>query len=234
MFFRGMESLTFKSQFNNALVHEDENYNCPFSCNFKSMKLLRKINIGVRFEKHMIERMRNYFVEEPSPKLMSQLLQDNELFDQMEHYDAMVDNLQVQSKINSNLKLEEWKKIDRVLDKYPEVIEMKMKALARNGLNENSPTEKIEEVFQLLWIQRMRIRVGLKAKMPIDTAQITLDYDIGATNIVRDLKEMNSMSDVEMLKEGKANLENPGFIRNILTEFHYRITTRKRSTCKTL
>ena len=84
MFFRGMESLTFKSQFNNALVHEDENYNCPFSCNFKSMKLLRKINIGVRFEKHMIERMRNYFVEEPSPKLMSQLLQDNELFDQME------------------------------------------------------------------------------------------------------------------------------------------------------
>ena len=229
-----MDSLTFKTQFNNALVHEDENYNCPFSCNFKGMKLLQKINIGVRFEKNMIQTMRNYFLEEPSPKLMSQLLQDNQLFDQIEHYDAMVDNLQAQSSVNSKLKLEEWKKIDRILDKYPEIQEMKTKALARNGLNENSPTKKIEEVFQLLWLQRMRIRVGFEAKMPIDTAQVTLDCNIGATYIVHDLKKMNSMSDVEMLKEGKANLENPGFVKNILTEFHHRITNRGRSTCKIL
>ena len=48
------------------------------------MKLVQKINIGVRFEKPMIRTMASRFLEEPSPNLMSQLLQDNELFNQLE------------------------------------------------------------------------------------------------------------------------------------------------------
>ena len=229
-----MDSLTFKSFFNNALVHEDENYNCPFSCNFTGMKLIEKINIGVRFEKYAIQTMQNYFLEEPSAHLMSQLLQDNKLFDQIERYDAMMDNLQAQSNINNKLRLEEWKKIDRIIDKYPEIQEVKTKVLARNGLNENSPTKMIEEVFQLLRLQRLRITVGFQAKMPIDTTLVTLDCNIVASNIVGDLKKMNSMSDAEMLQEGKTNLENSGVIENILVEFYHRIINRGRSTCKIL
>jgi hypothetical protein len=221
-----MDSLTFKSFFNNALVHEDENYNCPFSCNFTGMKLIEKINIGVRFEKYAIQTMQNYFLEEPTAHLMSKLLQDNELFDQIERFDAMMDNLQAQSNINNKLRLEEWKKIDRIIDKYPEIQEVKTKTLARNYLN--------EELFQLLRLQRLRITVGFQAKMPIDTTLVTLDCNIGASNIVRDLKKMNSMSDVEMLQEGKTNLENQGVIENILMEFHQRIINRGRSTCKIL
>ena len=120
------------------------------------------------------------------------------------------------------------------IDKYPEIQEVKTKALARNDLNENSPTKMIEEVFQLLRLQRLRITVGFQAKMPIDTTLVTLDCNIGASNIVRDLKKMNSMSDVEMLQEGKTNLENPGVIETILMEFHQRIINRGRSTCKIL
>ena len=136
--------------------------------------------------------------------------------------------------LNNKLKLEEWKKIDRIIDKYPEIQEMKTKVLFRNGLNENSPTKMIEEVFQLLRLQRLRITVGFQAKMPIDTTLVTLDCNIGASNIVGDLKKMNSMSDVEMLQEGKTNLENPGVIENILMEFYHRIINRGRSTCKIL
>ena len=42
----GMDSLTFKSYFRTAIVHEVESYNCPFECNFKGKKLIEKINIG--------------------------------------------------------------------------------------------------------------------------------------------------------------------------------------------
>ena len=205
---------------------------------------------------------------------MSKLLQDIELFNQIEHHDAIYDanakNLKAQSNINSKseskaqsninskleseewnkidkiidkyeqsninskLESEEWKKVDRILDKYPEIQEIKTNALARNGLNENSPTKMIEEVFTFLRTQRLAI-IGINAKLPIDTTQVTLDCsDIGALNIVHDLKKLNSMSDVEMLKEGKTNLENPGVIENILIEILFRIINRGRSTCKIL
>ena len=238
IFFRG--STAFKHAFNNALVHEDENFNCPFSCNFKGMKLLQKINIGVRFEKPMIQTMASRFLEEPSPGLMSQLLQDNELFNQLERYDAicegnLINNTRPHYNINSDLKAEELKKIDRILDKYSEIQELKKNALAKNDLNENLPAEMIEEVFTFLRMQRLA-KIGINFDLPIDTTQVTLDCSsIGASNIVLDLKKLNSMSDVEMLKEGKTNLENSGVVDNILTEFVYRIINSFGIiTCKNL
>jgi hypothetical protein len=103
---------------------------------------------------------------------------------------------------------------------------VKTKTLARNYLN--------EELFQLLRLQRLRITVGFQAKMPIDTTLVTLDCNIVASNIVGDLKKTDSMSDTEMLQEGKTNLENPVVIENILVEFYHRIINRGRSTCKIL
>ena len=94
----------------------------------------------------MIQTMASRFLEEPSPHLMSQLLQDNELFNQLERYDAIcesnrMDNPRPHSSINSELKSEELKKIDRILEKYSEIQELKKNVLAKNDLNENSPVK---------------------------------------------------------------------------------------------
>ena len=119
---RSLDDNCFKRAFNTPLMHEDQDYICPYTCNFKGKKLLVKINIGVRFTNSMINQIRTRCIEEPSMELMGKFTQDQDLFDQIEHYDAFMDDSLVQGAIEKKSKL---KCIDATLGKYPEIQEMK-------------------------------------------------------------------------------------------------------------
>jgi hypothetical protein len=81
-------SLQIQHDLNTALLHEDKDNNCFKPCNFKGLKLMKKINIGVRFTKDMILQVCTLCIEEPSRSLLTKLTQDQELFCQIEYYDA--------------------------------------------------------------------------------------------------------------------------------------------------
>ena len=74
-------------------MHGDENNRCFKPCNFKGFELMKKINIGVRFTIDMIVQVRRLCIEEPSRSLLTKLTQDQELFDQIEYYDAYMDTI---------------------------------------------------------------------------------------------------------------------------------------------
>ena len=69
-------------------MHGDEDNRCFKPCNFKGLELMKKINIGVRFTKEMILQVCTLCIEEPSRSLLTKLTQDQELFYQIEYYDA--------------------------------------------------------------------------------------------------------------------------------------------------
>ena len=128
-------------------------------------------NLGVRFDKYMISTINQLLLEEPSQDLIEKLAQDKELFDQVEWYNAIMDNLKLDSSENRKYKWEEWIKIEKILDKHPEVQDMKKRALEKNGLDQNSSKEMIEATFTYSRLQRLRLRGKINWKSMVRYAR---------------------------------------------------------------
>ena len=90
-------------------MHGDGDYNCPQSCDFKGMILLKQINIGVVFGKDIIQSLRLRCIEEPSKELVTEWTKNEHLFEQIEYYSAFMTFVKESDPARVKIKLQKSK-----------------------------------------------------------------------------------------------------------------------------